>query len=127
MSADGGVLERGIRAGRIWSAAHDAQARNLCSWLEDHEALGAWDYRSVYASTLTNRAATEDTGGVGDDLLIIARDRSIAEALLFWQSQAGWPQDWGEQETFVEGFVRGAAGAESVSVPPDSDFTRWKT
>jgi hypothetical protein len=75
---------------------------------------------------LTNKLATENTGGEGDDLLIIARERALAEALLFWQSQAGWPHDWGEQESFVEGFVRGVAGAESVSAPPESDFTRWK-
>ncbi len=126
MSDDDEALGRGLQAGRIWSTAHEAQARNLCGWLQHHEALGVWDYRSVYASMLTNKRATENTGGEGDQLLTIAGERALAEALLFWQSQPGWPHDWGEQESFVEGFVRGAAGTESVSVPPESDFTRWK-
>lgn len=86
-----------------------AQIDRLRSWFRTHAETDDWEYRSVYASLLTNKLVVDNTSD-GEDELFLARKCAQSEALDFWRDVGGdsWPDNPDAQWAFVEDFVRTA-------------------
>jgi hypothetical protein len=110
----------GLAAGRDWALGGELggdklQIARLRSWSSMLIETDAWEYSSVYASLLTNKLVVDNTGKAGDNELFLAAEEAQWEARSFWQQFDGWNEhDENAQWNFVEGFVRGAVGAETL-------------
>lgn len=120
----------GIAAGEAWAlSAHKpdvARLRSWCAWLFETDV---WEYKCVYACILINKLVTDNTGKSGDNELLLAAEQAGYEALDFWRKFPGWPDDEGDQWSFIEGFVRGVACEEAQQTAPsmsNGDLTKLR-
>jgi hypothetical protein len=111
-------FEAGAAAGRRWakSSRNSARLERLRNWwLKAHGRVDYTHRFSIYATCLTDRfmVAGPIEGCAQQYCVPMLKAERLANG--YWGRLAGWPRRGAEQQTrFIEGFVRGAVGADKA-------------